>query len=154
VNEVVVRFTWLSGNRDLPLPTPQTSLSSGMDVAAAVSAPVELAPGAIVLVPTGFAVAIPPGFELQVRPRSGLAVKHGITVINSPGTIDADYRGEVKIGLVNLGPESFTIRRGDRIAQLVLAPVVRAVFQVVPELDDTDRGDGGFGHTGWRTERS
>jgi len=125
-----------------------------MDVAAAVSAPVELAPGAIVLVPTGFAVAIPPGFELQVRPRSGLAVKHGITVINSPGTIDADYRGEVKIGLVNLGPESFTIRRGDRIAQLVLAPVVRAVFQVVPELDDTDRGDGGFGHTGWRTERS
>ncbi len=154
MNEVVVRFTWLSGNRDLPLPTPQTSLSSGMDVAAAVSAPVELAPGAIVLVPTGFAVAIPPGFELQVRPRSGLAVKHGITVINSPGTIDADYRGEVKIGLVNLGPESFTIRRGDRIAQLVLAPVVRAVFQVVPELDDTDRGDGGFGHTGWRTERS
>lgn len=119
-----------------------------MDVACAVREPLHLAPGDICLVPTGFAVAIPPGFELQVRPRSGLAIKHGITVVNSPGTIDADYRGEVKVGLINLGRETFTINRGDRIAQLVLAPVCRAHVLEAAALDETKRGEGGFGHSG------
>jgi dUTP pyrophosphatase len=119
-----------------------------MDVAAAVTKPLTLAPGEIKLLPTGFAVAIAPGYELQVRPRSGLAVKHGITVVNAPGTIDADYRGEVKIGLINLSSQPFTIHRGDRIAQLVLAPVCRAVLIVCRELDRTARQDGGFGHSG------
>jgi len=119
-----------------------------MDVASAVHEPLHLAPGDICMVPTGFAVAIPPGFELQVRPRSGLAIKHGITVINSPGTIDADYRGEVKVGLINLSRKAFTINRGDRIAQLVLAPVCRANVREVAILDETGRGDGGFGHSG------
>ncbi len=148
--EIVVRFAWLAGEAaaDLPLPAYQTPGSSGMDVAAAVREPLTVAPGEVVLVPTGFAVAIPPGFELQVRPRSGLAVRHGITVVNAPGTIDADYRGEVKVGLVNLGRRPFTIHRGDRIAQLVLAPVARAAWEVVARLDPTGRGGGGFGHTG------
>jgi dUTP pyrophosphatase len=123
-------------------------MAAGMDVAAAVDGPVMLAPGETILLPTGFAVAIPPGFEIQVRPRSGLAIKHGVTIINSPGTIDADYRGEVKIGLVNHGVEPYTIRRGDRIAQLVVAAVQRAELQVVDELDNTNRQSGGFGHTG------
>jgi dUTP pyrophosphatase len=107
-----------------------------------------LAPGARHAVATGFAVAIPPGYEIQVRPRSGLALKHGITVPNTPGTIDSDYRGELKVILINLGAEDFAIRRGDRIAQLVLAPVVRASWLKVDELDDTARGEGGFGSTG------
>jgi dUTP pyrophosphatase len=119
-----------------------------MDVAAAVTEPLVLEPGEISMVPTGFAVALPPGFELQVRPRSGLAIKHGITVVNSPGTIDADYRGEVKIGLINLGRTPYTVQRGDRIAQLVFAPVCRAEIRVVTELDETTRNTGGFGHTG------
>lgn len=145
-----IQLRWLNAgeNSDLPLPAYHSSLAAGMDVAAAVAAPVELAPGERVLIPSGFAVAVPPGYELQVRPRSGLAIKHGITVINSPGTIDADYRGEVKIGLINLGRTPYTVRRGDRIAQLVLAPVVRAEIRVVAELDVTSRQDGGFGHTG------
>jgi dUTP pyrophosphatase len=107
-----------------------------------------LAPGEIKMIPTNFAVAISPGFEIQVRPRSGLAIKHGVTVINSPGTIDADYRGEVRIGLINLGPESYTIQRGDRVAQLVIGAVQKADLLVVEELDKTVRQDGGFGHTG------
>ncbi len=135
-------------DQDLPLPAYHSELAAGMDVAAALTAPLILAPGEIRLLPTGFAVALAPGYELQVRPRSGLAIKHGITVVNSPGTIDADYRGEVKIGLINLGQEPFTIRRGDRIAQLVLAPVFRARVEVVEKLDETVRQDGGFGHTG------
>lgn len=135
-------------DRDLPLPAYHSALAAGMDVAAAIVAPLCLNPGEIRLVPTGFAVAIAPGFELQVRPRSGLAIRHGITVVNSPGTIDADYRGEVKIGLVNLGKEPFTIHRGDRIAQLVLAPVCRAEVRLETELEATGRQDGGFGHTG------
>ncbi len=133
---------------DLPLPAYHSELAAGMDVAAAITAPLLLAKGEIVLVSTGLAMAIPPGYEVQVRPRSGLAIKHGVTVVNAPGTIDADYRGEVKVGLINLGKEPFTIRRGDRIAQLVLAPVVRAELSVVAELDVTARNDGGFGHTG------
>jgi dUTP pyrophosphatase len=148
--EMPLRLCWLRPDQsgDLPLPAYQSARASGMDVAAAVDGPVILAPGEISLLPTGFAVAIAPGYELQVRPRSGLAVKHGITVINSPGTIDADYRGEVRIGLINLGKAPYTIHRGDRIAQLVLAPVCRGVITVCRELDSTDRQDGGFGHTG------
>lgn len=150
--EQSVDFCWLSAGkcRDLSLPRYETDGSAGMDVSAALTQECILRPGERVLVPTGFAIAIPEGFEVQVRPRSGLAVKHGITIINSPGTIDADYRGEVKVGLINLGSEPFAINRGDRIAQMVLAPVTRAVLRVVDSLEETERGAGGFGHTGVR----
>ncbi|MBU0908832.1 MAG: dUTP diphosphatase [Proteobacteria bacterium] len=148
--QITLSLRWLDPEQsvDLPLPAYHSDLAAGMDVASAVREPLHLAPGDICMVPTGFAVAIPPGFELQVRPRSGLAIKHGITVINSPGTIDADYRGEVKVGLINLGRKTFTINRGDRIAQLVLAPVCQAQILAVAALDETGRGDGGFGHSG------
>lgn len=151
---VSVAIMWLDPGQsgDLPLPAYATELAAGMDVCAALVTPLVLAPGEIGLVGCGFAVAIPAGYEIQVRPRSGLAVKHGVTVINAPGTIDADYRGEVKVGLINLGREPYTIRRGDRIAQLILAPAVRAVLQPVAELIETARGSGGFGHTGLRGE--
>jgi dUTP pyrophosphatase len=119
-----------------------------MDIHAYLDEPVVLPPGRIVLIPTGLRIAVPPGFEAQVRPRSGLALKHGITVPNSPGTIDADYRGELKIILGNVGDKPFTVEPGMRIAQLVIAPVVRADIQVVPELPATPRGEGGFGHSG------
>lgn len=119
-----------------------------MDLAAAVEAPVRIEPGGLALVPTGIAVALPPGYEFQIRPRSGLAIRRGVTVVNAPGTIDADYRGEIKVGLVNLGPAPVEIRRGDRIAQMVLAPAPRAAWREVAELPPTERGDGGFGHTG------
>lgn len=145
---VAVRWCNPEATSDLSLPEYATELAAGMDVCAALIAPMQLEPGAIGLIPTGFAVAIPQGFEMQVRPRSGLAIKHGITLINAPGTIDADYRGEVKIGLINLGPKGYTVNRGDRIAQLVLAPVVRAGWRRVTSLDATERGSGGFGHTG------
>ena len=147
---VIIKFSWLDPETagDLPLPTYHSVQASGMDVAAAVSEPVSLAPGEIKMIPTNFAVAIPPGFEIQVRPRSGLAIKHGVTVVNSPGTIDADYRGEVKIGLINLGPETYTIKRGDRVAQLVVGAVQKADLHLVEELDSTERQAGGFGHTG------
>lgn len=146
----ILRLRWLNPDQDndLPPPTYHSDFASGMDVAAAIPEPVVLAPGEIQMLPTGFSVAIEPGYELQVRPRSGLAIKHGITIVNSPGTIDADYRGEVKIGLINLGKAPFTISRGDRIAQLVLAPVCQASVVVVDQLDDTKRQEGGFGHTG------
>ncbi|MBU0730348.1 MAG: dUTP diphosphatase [Proteobacteria bacterium] len=149
-HSVPVQFCWLNPERDadLNLPVYHSHLAAGMDVAAAVSVPVVLEPGAIKLLPTGFAVAIPAGYEIQVRPRSGLAVKHGISIINAPGTIDADYRGEVKIGLINLGNKPFTVNRNDRIAQLILAPVCRASLEQVDKLDETVRQDGGFGHTG------
>ncbi len=148
--EIPLLLRWLNPQQsaDLPQPEYHSFLAAGMDVACAAAEPLQLAPGDICLVPTGFSVAIPPGFELQVRPRSGLAIKHGITVVNSPGTIDADYRGEVKIGLINLGRKSFTINRGDRIAQLILAPVCKAQVQVVAKLESTERGEGGFGHSG------
>ena len=139
---------WLGEERDLALPTYHSELAAGMDVQAAVTGPATIPPGGILLVPTGFAVALAPGYELQVRPRSGLAIKHGVTVVNAPGTIDADYRGEVKIGLINLGPDPYTINRGDRIAQLVLAPVCLAEIRVVEALPPSQRQDGGFGHTG------
>ncbi len=133
---------------DLPLPTYMTPHAAGMDLRAALDTDQALAPGAIVLVPTGLAIALPPGFEAQIRPRSGLAVKHGIGLINSPGTIDADYRGEIKIAVINLGPQSYTLHRGDRIAQMVIQRVFQARFQIVEALDETSRSDGGFGHTG------
>ncbi|OKY74565.1 MAG: deoxyuridine 5'-triphosphate nucleotidohydrolase [Desulfobulbaceae bacterium DB1] len=147
---VLLSLRWLDPekSKDLALPAYHSDLAAGMDVAAAITSPLALEPGEIILVPTGFAVAVPAGYELQVRPRSGLAVKHGVTVINSPGTVDADYRGEVKVGLVNLSRATFTVNRGDRIAQLVLAPVCRARIHVVEVLDVTERGEGGFGHSG------
>jgi dUTP pyrophosphatase len=134
----------------LPLPAYETPLAAGMDLRAAVAedAPLTLQPMARAMVPTGLAFAVPAGFEAQVRPRSGLAAKAGITCLNTPGTIDADYRGEVKVILINLGEEDFIIRRGDRIAQLVIAPVASASWAVVDSLDETARGAGGFGSTG------
>ncbi|PZU16669.1 MAG: dUTP diphosphatase [Citromicrobium sp.] len=146
VEPVPVSVRRLPHGEGLELPHYATAGSAGMDVLAAEE--VTLAPGARHAVATGFALAIPPGYEMQVRPRSGLALKHGLSVPNAPGTIDADYRGEVKIILINHGAEPCAIRRGERIAQLVLAPVVQAAWVEVAELDDTARGDGGFGSTG------
>lgn len=132
----------------LPLPAYETEQSAGMDLRAAIETPLTLAPGDRVLVPTGIRVALPQGTEGQVRPRSGLAVKHGISMVNAPGTIDADYRGEIKVILINLGQSTFSISRGDRIAQLVISPVLRAAWRHTENLSETDRGTGGFGHTG------
>ncbi len=137
-------------DQDIPLPRYMTPQAAGMDLHAAVGSAVTIANGAIALIPTGFAMALPPGFEAQIRPRSGLAVKHGIGLINSPGTIDADYRGEIKIALINLGNDAYTIRRGDRIAQMVIQKVYRVQLQIVESLDATTRDTGGFGHTGIR----
>ena len=133
---------------DLPLPTYATVKSAGLDLMAAVTSDVTLAPGARQLIPTGLAIALPAGFEAQVRPRSGLALKHGITVLNSPGTIDADYRGEVQVLLINHGQAPFVIQRGDRIAQMVVAPVTQIAWAIVEQLDQTERGSGGYGSTG------
>lgn len=145
---VQVQITREPGAEDVPLPTYETDHAAGMDLRAAVDGPVVLEPGARALIPTGIRIALPEGYEAQVRPRSGLAVKHGISQVNAPGTIDADYRGEIRVIMINLGQEPFTITRGDRIAQMVVAPVTRAEWQVVDSLDDTTRGEGGFGHTG------
>jgi dUTP pyrophosphatase len=133
---------------DLPLPSYQTDGSAGVDLYAAVKEPITLQPGERALIPTGIRIALPPGYEAQVRPRSGLAIRHGISMVNAPGTIDSDYRGEVQVILINLGQEPFTIRRGERIAQMVIAPVMRVEWEVVEKLPPTARGDGGFGHTG------
>ena len=143
---VPVQVKRLPHGSGLPLPAYATSGAAGMDVVSAED--VTIAPGARHAVATGIALAIPQGYEVQVRPRSGLALKHGITVPNTPGTIDSDYRGELKVILINHGTEPFAIRRGDRGAQLVLAPVVQAAWEEVTELDATDRGEGGFGSTG------
>lgn len=148
MTQVEVALTVEPGAEDLPLPAYETEHAAGMDLRAAVVAPVSLAPGERALVPTGIRIALPPGTEAQVRPRSGLAVRHGISMVNSPGTIDADYRGEIRVIVINHGQETFTINRGDRIAQLVVAPVLRAQWRVCDSLDDTTRGAGGFGHTG------
>ncbi len=145
-DRVGVRVKRLPHGAGLDLPHYATDGAAGMDVVSAED--VTLVPGARYPVATGLAVAIPPGYEVQVRPRSGLALKHGITVPNTPGTIDSDYRGELKVILINHGTDPFPIARGDRVAQLVLAPVIRAVWEEVPELDDTTRGTGGFGSTG------
>jgi dUTP pyrophosphatase len=133
---------------DLPLPRYETEHAAGMDLRAAVDQPLVLQPGERAGIPTGLRIALPPGYEAQVRPRSGLAARHGITMVNTPGTIDADYRGEVTVLLVNLGQEPFTVSRGDRIAQMVVAPVSRVQWEQVDELGETARGEGGFGHTG------
>lgn len=133
---------------DVPLPSEMTGGSAGKDIRAAVETPMVVAPGETVAVPTGFAIAVPEGYEAQVRPRSGLALKKNIGLLNSPGTIDSDYRGEVRIILTNFGKEDFVIERGDRIAQLVIAPVVSVQWEAVEKLSDTHRGSGGFGSTG------
>jgi len=145
-----VRIMRLAHGSDLPLPSYQSALAAGLDLIAAVPAdkPLSLAPGARALVPTGVAIALPEGFEAQVRPRSGLAARHGISVLNAPGTIDADYRGEIQVLLVNLGSESVSITRGMRIAQLVIATITRAALREAASLDKTHRGSGGFGSTG------
>ncbi len=145
-----VRILRLAHAKDLPLPVYETALAAGMDLRAAlpVDEPVLLAPGSRAAVPTGLAIALPAGFEAQVRPRSGLALKRGVTTLNAPGTIDADYRGEIKVILINHGEHPVTLRRGDRIAQLVVAPVTTAVWDEVESLDETARGAGGFGSTG------
>ena len=146
----VVAILRLAHAEGLPLPAYETAGAAGMDLRAAVSEhePIVLRPGARIAAPTGFAYGLPLGYEAQVRPRSGLALKNGITCLNSPGTVDSDYRGEVKVILINHGEEDFTIRRGDRIAQLVIAPVVQAEWSEVDSLDETARGAGGFGSTG------
>lgn len=145
---VTLQLKRLEHGRDLPLPAYQSVLAAGLDLLAAVDGPITLAPGARALVPTGLAMALPAGYEAQVRPRSGLAAKHGVTVLNTPGTIDADYRGEVKVILINLGEDPFEISRGDRIAQMVIAPVLQADLVEVEVLPETERGAGGFGSTG------
>jgi dUTP pyrophosphatase len=145
-----IHLTWFDHGRGLALPQQHSSGAAGVDLCAALPADetLTIGPGRRAMVPCGFAIALPEGFEAQVRPRSGLAAKHGVTVLNSPGTIDADYRGEVKVILVNLGDETFEIRRGDRIAQLVVAPVSAVEFREVEVLEGTARGSGGFGSTG------
>ena len=145
---VTVPLKRLDNGADLALPQYETAGSAGADIRAAVDAPLRLEPGQRALVPAGFAMALPAGYEAQVRTRSGLAVKNGITVLNAPGTIDSDYRGEVRVPLINLSDEAFTVERGMRIAQLVIAPVVQAGFNEVGDLDETERGAGGFGSTG------
>jgi dUTP pyrophosphatase len=150
VSAVQARLIRLPHGADLPLPAYQTAHAAGLDLAAAVPAdsPVTIAPGDRAIIPTGIAIALPAGTEGQVRPRSGLAVRHGVTVLNAPGTIDADYRGEIHVVLVNLGKESFTVVRGMRIAQLVVAATMHATICEVANLDETTRGAGGFGSTG------
>ncbi|MCH4142736.1 dUTP diphosphatase [Acetobacter peroxydans] len=148
---VQVQVQRLAHGHDLPLPSYATSGAAGMDFLAAVEQPVVIEPGARVLVPTGLKMALPPGYELQVRPRSGLALKHGVVLPNAPGTIDEDYRGEIGIIVMNAGAEPFIVERGMRIAQGVVAPVVRAVWSECASLDETKRGEGGFGSTGTRT---
>ncbi len=147
-DEIVVKIKKLANASGLVLPTKMTGKAAGFDLPAAVTASESLKPGEFKLIPTGMAVAIPEGYEGQVRPRSGLALKHGISILNSPGTIDSDYRGEVKVILINLSSESYTINRGERIAQLVIGAVPNVGITQVMELDDTQRGQGGFGHTG------
>jgi dUTP pyrophosphatase len=146
-----VEIRRLDASKGLPLPTRATEGASGYDLHAAVDVDLVIPVGGRALVPTGFAIAVPRGYEAQIRPRSGLALEHGITLPNSPGTIDADYRGELKVIVMNSGEKPFTIRRGDRVAQLVIAPIVAADWQEVTELKPTERGEGGFGHTGRST---
>jgi deoxyuridine 5'-triphosphate nucleotidohydrolase len=145
---IPIQVRRLPHGADLPLPAYETAGAAGMDLRAAVEANLTVAPGARALVPTGLAISLPPGYELQVRPRSGLALRHGIVLPNSPGTIDEDYRGEIQVILLNTGSEAFEVVRGMRIAQAVLAPVVRAQWEVVEQLDTTTRDQGGFGSTG------
>ena len=143
-----MKITRLEDNADLPLPAYESEGSSGMDIRAHVKDPVLVRPGEIKFLPTGLAISLPSGYEAQIRPRSGLALHHGIGMVNSPGTIDSDYRGEIGIILINWGEEPFLIKRGDRIAQMIISKVYRADLVIVDDLDETSRGPGGFGHTG------
>jgi dUTP pyrophosphatase len=152
-NQITIAISRLPGTEDLPLPAYQTTDSAGMDLHAANTEPITLLPGERTAVPTGIAIAIPSGYEGQVRGRSGNARRAGIALVNAPGTIDADYRGEIQVLLINLGQEPFVIQRGDRVAQLVVAPVMRVVWNTVESLEATDRGAGGFGHTGIQSVR-
>jgi dUTP pyrophosphatase len=147
---VGIGFRWLEHGRGLDVPRQMTAGAAGLDVPAALApdAVTVIAPGATAMIPTGFAIALPAGYEAQIRPRSGLAARHGVTVLNAPGTVDADYRGEVKVMLINHGKTPFEVRRGDRIAQLVVAPVTAVTLTLVETLDDTERGSGGHGSTG------
>ena len=148
MSRITLKVKRLRNNTNLPLPSYQTNESSGLDLRAAVEKEIILHPGDIKLIPTGLSVSIPKGYELQIRPRSGLALKHGLGIVNSPGTVDSDYRGEISIIAINFGRESFGIKRGDRIAQIVVNKISHAVVQEVDLLDSTDRGNGGFGHSG------
>ena len=145
---ISVKIKRLAGSADVPLPLRMTEHAAGFDLHAAVTLPVVLQPGDIKLIPCGFAMAVPAGYEAQVRPRSGLSSKFGVTMINAPGTIDADYRGEVHVPLINHGRQAFTVERGMRIAQMLILPVPPVLLLEVNELDETERGSGGFGHTG------
>ena len=148
---ITVRVKRLASGEGLPMPVRMTAQAAGFDLPAAVADPVVLKPGDIRLVPCGFAMALPPGYEAQVRPRSGLASRHGVTLVNTPGTIDADYRGEVQVPLINLGRAEFVVERGMRVAQMVVLPVPPVRLMEVDDLDTTERGTGGFGHTGHQT---
>ncbi len=148
MSTVEVHLQRLPHGADLPLPSYATSGAAGMDLLAAIDKPVKIAPAGRALIPTGIAIALPTGFELQIRPRSGLALKHGITLPNTPGTIDEDYRGEIQVIMLNASDEAFTVTRGMRIAQAVLAPVLHVAWTEVETLDETERGAGGFGSTG------
>jgi len=148
MDKISIQVKKLPGCDDIPLPRYMTEHAAGMDIYAAVDCTVVLQPGKRALIPTGIAIALPLGYEAQIRPRSGLAVKHGVTLLNTPGTIDSDYRGEIKIIMINHGEKPFSVGRGDRIAQMVLHRVLRSEWLTVSELPDTDRNDGGFGHTG------
>ena len=147
-SRLAVRLRRLPHGEGLPLPAYQSAHAAGMDLVAALTEPLTLDPGDIDLIPCGFALALPVGYEAQVRPRSGLALRHGLSMPNAPGTLDADYRGEVQVPLINLGRHPYTVERGQRIAQMIVAPVTRAEWIEVETLDDTARGEGGFGHTG------
>ncbi len=147
MEKIIVPVKRLAGHKDLPLPRYMTPQAAGMDICAALKDDLILNPGERAMVPTGIALSLPDGYEAQLRPRSGLAWKQGVTLVNSPGTIDADYRGEVAVILINHGKQPFLIKRGDRIAQLVVGPVCRVSWQEQEILDETDRGGGGFGHT-------
>ncbi|MDI3535409.1 MAG: dUTP pyrophosphatase [Thermosediminibacterales bacterium] len=148
IEKVKIKIKKMENARDIKLPDYMTEKASGLDLHANVEKPVVIKPGKYKLIPTGISLSMPEGYEAQIRPRSGLALKHGITLLNSPGTIDADYRGEIKVIMLNLGEKDYTVNRGDRIAQMVINKVVRADFELVKDLDATDRGESGFGHTG------
>ena len=148
MDKVEIKIKRVSNSSDIDLPTYESDGSAGMDIRACVEKPIKLNPGEIKLIPTGLAVSIPAGYEGQIRPRSGLALKNGIGLVNSPGTIDSDYRGEIGIVMINWGSKPFTIIKGDRIAQMIIAKVYRAELNAVEDLDTTLRGDGGFGHSG------
>ena len=149
-DNISIDLVWLAHGKGLPLPRQQTPGAAGLDLAAALAPDevIEIAPGAVAMIPTGLTIAIPQGYEAQIRPRSGLAARYGVTVLNSPGTVDSDYRGEVKVLLINHGNAPFPVRRGERIAQMVVAPVSRVILEERETLDATERGEGGYGSTG------